>query len=123
METNDIAVKILNDYAHKLMALGERFTSVDEKGARYFDASKIKNNKHKRRVLMMWAGELIEAVLNDLQESQQQDFNVQDSIEWKRGVKLHGPTDFETISLANILSFEILDLLNDQMDADLNLDR
>lgn len=116
MEIEAKSVEILQAYADKLIALGDRCMSIDEEGERYLDTAKITTNKHKRRVLMMWIGEIISSVLDDLLESQNPDYNAERLIEATQGVRLLGPTDFSTISLSNVLIFEILDLLDDETD-------
>ena len=116
MYVNDDAVDILQKFAEKLMKMGDRFMSIDEQGNEYLDMSLVITNKHKRRVLLRWVGEVIEAVLDDLQESQNNDYNPDFLIEKIRGIRIVGETDFSSISLVKVLAFEVLDLLEDQTD-------
>lgn len=116
MHVEDGAIEILQQYANNLIALGKRFMTENPDGDRYLDVTKIKNNKNKRRVLMMWAGEMIDAVLDDLRDSENKNVDFQEALKKMDGLHLNGETDFATISLGNILAFEILDLLNDQID-------
>ncbi len=116
MEINDGAVEVLEEYAKNLMALGQRFMVGEHEGGKYLDIKKIKTNKHKRRILLMWVGEIIDAVLDDLRYGESKDLAFKKALREKPGIKLRSETDFETISLVNILAFEILDLLNDQID-------
>ena len=116
MQVNEKAFEILQEYAKILMSLSDRLQTVDEKGEKYLDMSKVENNKQKRRVLLSWIGEMLDSALDDLRDSGADGYDIDSFIEKTRGVRLLDQTDMSTISLGKVLAFEILDLLDDETD-------
>ncbi|OQY29223.1 MAG: hypothetical protein B6244_04320 [Candidatus Cloacimonetes bacterium 4572_55] len=116
MKIHEGVVEVLQAYADNLIAQGDRFMTTNQKNDKYLDVKKVQNNKHKRRILLMWIGEVIDAVIEDIKYGDDKDLSIEKKLKGMHTILLKESSDFDTISLVNILAFEILDLLNDQID-------